>query len=447
MSRIIETILSMRWAMTGEALDQILRVVERDFDPFELAKAMHGHGEYLKYLEEGELSPDAILAQRDDPLPGTKNVTRRDGVAILPVIGPIFPRANLFTQFSGGVSISELTLDFNAALRDPSIHSIVLNIDSPGGNITGIGEFAAMLFAAQGKKSVVSYISGLGASAAYWIAAGTSKIYVDESSELGSIGVVAGYTDTTKRDEARGVRAIEIISSISPKKRASPLTDEGREEIQRVVNDLAKVFVGSVARYRGLEEETVLTDFGRGGLIVGAEAVTRKMADETGSLEGVISLLIEQHFEPSQSLFSGGIDMGKGTAGNESTADSPLTVTVEGVKDGSPEVHSAIHGEGAKAGAEAERARITSIQALKVPAGYEHIVTENLLKPEATAESVAKLILDAQAAKAEGAGVSVQKDANKLAEKIQGLTQDGGNGEEAQDAALMGAMVAGASGE
>jgi len=102
---------------------------------------------------------------------------------------------------------------------------------------------------------------------------------------------VMSYIDTSARDAKADVKRVEIVSSSSPDKRIDPNTDAGRAKVQAMVDALAEVFVSSVAKFRGVGTEKVLSDFGRGGVLVGAQAKSAGMADRIGSLDSVIAEL------------------------------------------------------------------------------------------------------------------------------------------------------------
>ena len=242
-------------------------------------------------IANGMGDPQALQAKLGRPLENTRRVSVRDGVAVIPVTGPIFRYANLFTEISGATSTGVLARDIQTALDNPYIRGIVLEMNSPGGEATGINELAKQIRAGSKHKRIVAYGGGAVASGAYWLAAACSEIVVDESAMLGSIGVVMSYLDTRKRDEKSDVRAVDIVSSQSPDKRIDPNTDEGRSKVQAVVDAMADVFVSAVADFRKTTPENVLADFGRGGVLIGKAAVKAGMADRTGSLETVIAEL------------------------------------------------------------------------------------------------------------------------------------------------------------
>lgn len=260
--RAFDAVCTRPWAITEEALQTILEIAARE-----------------------NLSPEAVAAQLGRPLENSHAVTIQDGVATIPVQGPIFRRANMFTEVSGATSIETLARDFRQALDDPSVRGIVFDIDSPGGEVAGVHEFADMIYAARGAKPMIAYIDDYGASAAYWIASAADTVIASATAKVGSIGVVSAVRDPT----TRSARAIEFVSSQSPKKRLDPTTPDGKTQIQTIVDDLAGVFVDSVARNRSVSTGTVLADFGQGGIFIGQGAVTAGLADRLGSHEQALA--------------------------------------------------------------------------------------------------------------------------------------------------------------
>jgi ClpP class serine protease len=170
------------------------------------------------------------------------------------------------------------------------VHAILLHVDSPGGEVSGIAEFADRLFAARSQKPITAYVSDLGASAGYWLASAADQVVVAETAALGSIGVVMAVRDP----QAQKAKEIEFVSSQSPNKRPNPGTESGKAQYQSLVDALGDVFVGAVARNRGVDPEIVLSDFGGGGLFIGQQAVDAGLADTVGSFEQTLRDLAEQ---------------------------------------------------------------------------------------------------------------------------------------------------------
>lgn len=255
--------------MLPEAVEQILEIAARENDP----------------------TPEALEAYRAARADDGERLTIRGNVGILHAKGPMFKRANLMTAYSGATSYEVLRRDLQVAMNSVSVQALMLLIDSPGGEVSAIDELATAVFEARKQKPVVAYISGQGASAAYWLAAPADKIIVSDAAMVGSIGVVLGVTDRKKADERNGVTRTEFVSSQSPDKRPDHGTDAGKARVQKLVDDLGAVFVSAVAKYRNVSVEHVLQNFGAGGLEVGANAVACGMADEVGQFEDALARL------------------------------------------------------------------------------------------------------------------------------------------------------------
>jgi signal peptide peptidase SppA len=262
----IAALHAAHWAITPDSLEQMMAIASRA-------------------LDEPITTIEALEAKLGKPVNADALMTLRDGVATINVTGPLFRYANIFTMISGATAYATLATDLQQALDSTQVRGIILVVDSPGGEVNGSAELANMIFDARGSKPIVAYISGMGASAAYWIASAADEVVVAPTALVGSIGAVIAVSDRTKADEARGVSTIEIVSSQSPKKRLSPTSAEGQSEIQLLVDNLAQVFIEALAKNRGVSADTVLADFGEGGLFVGAAAVDAGLADRVGSYE------------------------------------------------------------------------------------------------------------------------------------------------------------------
>lgn len=212
------------------------------------------------------------------------------GVAILPVFGPIFPRANMMTEYSGGTSVAMLQNDYRLAQEAKDIHAIMLLMDTPGGAVSGINAFADVVYRGRSSKFTLAHVSGAAASAGYWIAASANEIATDKTGILGSIGVVAAIPKQVQPDGS-GEVVIEVVSSNAPNKRPDPTTDEGLTEIRTMLDALEAQFISDVARARGTTPTNVKQQFGAGGVCIGAEAVARGMADKVQSYDASYSQL------------------------------------------------------------------------------------------------------------------------------------------------------------
>lgn len=222
-----------------------------------------------------------------EPFEHSYTATQRGSTAVIPIEGPIFPKANLMTEMSGATALSLVAKDFQAAQENEGIDNIVLKINSPGGNSTGIDEMASLIRSAE--KPVHAHVSGVGASAAYWLAAQADSISVSPASSVGSLGVA--YVSRRNGDQGE---TIEFVSSLSPKKRLSPETEEGEAEIMQLIDGMAEVFINDVAQGRNTSSEDVLTNYGQGGMLIAQKALEIGMVDRVGTFEELMADLSGQ---------------------------------------------------------------------------------------------------------------------------------------------------------
>jgi ClpP class serine protease len=285
-AKLFQMATDVPWLIRQEALQGLLEIAARE-NLFT--------DDIRRQIEATRASRSEVLASRAGrPLDGARRATVRDGVATVPVLGPIFRYSDWFTEVCDSTTIETLAGDFHAALSDPSVRGIILEVDSPGGQSAGTGEMAGMIAEARGKKPVVAYVSDDGCSGAYWLASAAQEIVLSAQSSVGSVGAVFAVRDPSKVSS----KTIEFVSSQSPSKRPDPTTERGRSVYQQRADDLAGVFIAGVARYRGVTEEAVLADFGGGGVLMGQAAVKARMADRIGSYESVLSDLASGRIAP-----------------------------------------------------------------------------------------------------------------------------------------------------
>lgn len=362
MSRAFELAASRPWLMLPDALDGLMAIADRQGDP------------------------EALEARLGRQLENTRAVSVRNGVAIIPVVGPIMRYANLFTRISGATSTQELATDFQTALDDPKVKAIVFNVDSPGGEANGINELSDMIHAARGKKPIKAYGGGSVASGAYWVASAADELVVDDTALMGSIGVVV---EVVTREAREGEKRWTITSRNAPNKRPDISTKEGRAEISKTIDALGDVFVAKVARNLGVDADKVPAMGDHGGLMVGAAAVKAGLAHRLGSLETLIAELAGPASNTTRKL---SMTIVKTTA--ELQQALAAGTDPQSIQIAAPEQvdTAAVKTEAAKA----ERDRINGINALAVK-GFEAEISaaiENGSSVEATALALFKAAQD-----------------------------------------------------
>lgn len=279
-ARALAAVRAQPWAILPEYLDAIEAIAARALGhPALLTVAEDGHEPRLA----ANMQAVAAVGSR---LEGARMSTVRDGTAVVPVLGPIFPRATLVNASAGGTALDAVMADLRVAFASTAVDRVLMLFDSPGGVVSGLGEAAAGI--REAPKLVTAFVTGMAASAAYWLASQASELVVEPAAQVGAIGVVASVS----RQEApngEGRRTHEIVSSGAPRKRPDPTTEEGRAAIQEEVDALEGVFVEAVAMGRKKSPSYVRKNFGQGGMVPAAMAVEAGMADRIGTLEATLN--------------------------------------------------------------------------------------------------------------------------------------------------------------
>lgn len=214
------------------------------------------------------------------------------GVAVIPVMGVLDKRLNLFSKFSGGSSYEMVGAAVRAALADPNVKALLLDIDSPGGSVDGVKTVADQIFAARERKPIVAFGNGMMASAAYWLGSAASRVVADDTAIVGSIGVALTHFDRSAQDVQRGVKRTEIYAG-QYKRIASdskPLSPEGQDYLQGMVDTYYNLFLEAVARNRGQDSGQVHQEMADGRDFIGKQALQAGLVDQIGTFDDALAL-------------------------------------------------------------------------------------------------------------------------------------------------------------
>jgi capsid assembly protease len=213
-------------------------------------------------------------------------------IAVLPLYGVVTQRGNMMDDISGPGSTS--TQRFTQALRDavadPAVGSILIDIDSPGGSVYGVGELAAEIMQARNSKNIVAVANSLAASAAYWIGCAASEFYVTPGGEVGSIGVWQAHEDWSKALEEDGVK-VTLISAGKFKVEGNPyqpLDGDAQAFMQSRVDDYYSAFTKGVAKARGVGIDQVRKGMGQGRVLGADAALAENMVDGVMTFDDVV---------------------------------------------------------------------------------------------------------------------------------------------------------------
>lgn len=346
-----------------------------------------------------------------------------DGVAVLPIEGVVARRMNLFSQISGGVSTELVQRDIRLAVADPSVHSIILSIDSPGGTVDGTQALAATVAAARASKPIVTLASGTMASAAYWFGSAADRRYIsDGTTQVGSIGVIAKHMDTSGAEAARGVKTT-LVSAGKYKTVANhsgPVTAEDLASMQDLVDYIYSLFVSDVATHLGITPEAVHQRMGDGRVFMGQRAVAAGLVDGVATLDELVQQLNSERSSAGAARSARlVVPAPAAVAAITTTTPTPtitgassMTLTRDQLQAQAPELLQALLAEGRTAGATAERERIQAVEAQCLP-GHEALIAGLKYDGKTTGPEAALAVLGAERQLRTTAAANLAADAPK----------------------------------
>jgi signal peptide peptidase SppA len=328
------------------------------------------------------LSPEAnrFLGSSTRPDGRERKYRVRDGTAIVPVVGSLVNRGGWIGANSGMTSYEGLSAQLREAESDPDVSSILLDIDSPGGEATGMFAVAEQVRLVGQTKPVTAFVNDMAASAAYGIASAANEIVVSPTSVVGSIGVVMTHMDRSRQMERQGVKPTLIYAGRhkvdgNP---FGPLSEDVQADLQAEVSRFYDQFVSLVDRGRaGMTEQAIRATEAR--TYIGQDAIERGLADRMASLDEVLNDLSSTARGANKRSWFG---MSK-------TIEAAPQAEIAGI---SPEAHAAAVAAARAEGAVAERARISAILRTDAAAGRLDQALAFALDTELAAEQAVKVL-------------------------------------------------------
>lgn len=224
-----------------------------------------------------------------------REIAETDGkIAVIPVYGALSAKMDAMSAMSGGSSYAGIRKALYGALDNEDVKAVVLDIDSPGGAVSGTDELATDIRRVRGgEKPIIAQVNSLAASAAYWIATSADEIVVTPSGRAGSIGVYTAHDDVSAAMEKRGIKRTYIAST--PEKvegnETEPLSDETLAHIKDGVDRSYRAFLKAVAEGRGTTIGKVEDGYGRGRVFYAEALMDRGMVDRVATMDETLKRL------------------------------------------------------------------------------------------------------------------------------------------------------------
>ena len=230
-----------------------------------------------------------------EPIPRFREILLQRGArASLDKIAVITMRGLISSSLPGSVGDSMVD-DMRAALQqardDGRVKAIVLEIDSPGGEVTASDAIYSAVVKAGARKPVVVYMESLAASGGYYVSCGGKFLMANETTITGSIGVIIQTLNYEQLFNKVGLASVVFKSGKFKDmlNGARPITPEERELVQNFIMKTYEKFLGVVAKERKLPADRLRDTIADGRILSGKEAFENKLIDGLGDLDDAFS--------------------------------------------------------------------------------------------------------------------------------------------------------------
>ncbi|GGR62252.1 hypothetical protein GCM10008959_25260 [Deinococcus seoulensis] len=311
LSGVTALIANGRWAIKGDQLQDIVT----GFSAY-----LAGHGPSEDTLRELRAAREGRAAATQDAQDATPSV------AIIPLHGTIFPRGSMMVWMCGAVDPHTFADRVRAAAQDPAVTSIIIDIDSGGGAVSGIDVAAQAVAEAAQVKTVTAIANTMACSAAYWIGAQATEFIVTPAGEVGSIGVIGTHTDQTAALEGEGLK-VTYVRSTERKALGQPGEAMDGPVLAQWQAEMATVhdlFVQAVATGRGVTTAKAST-WATGDVWFGDGAVTAGLADRVGTLNDIIT----EHLQAATPQPAPTLRLGRSASAEDPHQEDTVLITVK----------------------------------------------------------------------------------------------------------------------
>lgn len=230
-----------------------------------------------------------VEAARIDPRTERRVAGQAGGIAVVPVRGVIIPRPHFFETVGLATSVHTIGRNVRAAVQDPEVKAVVMDMHSPGGTVSGVPELTAEIRGLRGAKPIVAHADYLAASAAYWIASAADEVVASPSAIVGSVGVYGMHVDQSGLLDQIGLK-VTLIADPAEKIEGNPfepLSDAARAEIQKLVSNDLRLFRSDIAEGRGMRASDIADSWAR--IYQPREAQAMGMIDKIRPLSETLS--------------------------------------------------------------------------------------------------------------------------------------------------------------
>ncbi|PYL89177.1 MAG: signal peptide peptidase SppA [Verrucomicrobia bacterium] len=228
---------------------------------------------------------------REEPLTKFREiVVQRGGRGVSDRVAVIVMRGLISSSVPGAAGdnmVDDLRMALQQARDDDRVKGVVLEVDSPGGEVTASDMIYNAVVKTRARKPVVVYMDSLAASGGYYVSCGGKYLMANETTITGSIGVIIQTLNYEQLFNKVGLAAVVFKSGKFKDllNGARPMTPEEREFVQNFVMKTYDKFLGIVAKERNLPADGLRNSIADGRIFSGKEALENKLIDGVGQIE------------------------------------------------------------------------------------------------------------------------------------------------------------------
>lgn len=278
-------------------------------------------------LSQAEIAnPRMLFGEEDDDMPQriVRSYQVQDGIAILPVAGTLVGKTRSLQPYSGMTGYNGIVTRLQQAMDDPSVDGVLLDMDTPGGMVSGAFDCADMIARLREIKPVWALANDMNCSAGQLIASAATRRLVTQTAKTGSIGVMMAHSNYSGALKTQGVE-VTLVYSGAHKVDGNPyakLPADVRASLQQRIDATRQMFAEKVSAYTGMSVDAVLDT--EAEVYTGQDSIDIGIADELVNNTDALSVMREA-LDNRKKTISGGFMPGH-AASAETTTTAATTV-------------------------------------------------------------------------------------------------------------------------
>ncbi|HFU7657276.1 TPA: S49 family peptidase [Escherichia coli] len=280
-------------------------------------------------LDAGQIAePLALFGEDDDmdPRP-SRSYQVANGIAVLPVSGTLVSKTRALQPYSGMTGYNGIIARLQQAISDPGVDGILLDMDTPGGMVSGAFDCADIIARMRDIKPIWALANDMNCSAGQLIASSASRRLVTQTARTGSIGVMMAHSNYGAALKTNGVE-VTLIYSGDRKVDGNPyekLPEDVRADFQTRIDATRQMFAEKVSAYTGMSVQDVLNT--EAAVFSGQESVDNGLADELVNNTDALGVMREALDRRKKTTIGGTMPSPSASAATNNPADQSATQT------------------------------------------------------------------------------------------------------------------------